>query len=84
MLKERRAWFLFTPRYSPDLNSIGSEAKPTPQAERQMAVPKLKAQHKRMGARIIEAVSKEIGTICDPYVPQECQNHLEAAAYAQN
>ena len=41
-----------------------------------MAWSKLKAQRKRIGAKTIEAMSKEIGNICDLYAPQKCQNHL--------
>ena len=84
MLKERGAWFLFTPRYSADLNPIASEAGRTPQAEGQMAFAKLKAQLRRIGARAIEVMSKEIANICDLYVPQECQNLLKATSYASD
>ena len=81
MLRERGAWFHFTPRYSADLNPIGSEAERTPQAEGQMAFAKLKAQLRRIDAITIEAMCKEITNICDRYTPQECQNLLKATSY---
>ena len=43
ILKERGAWFLFLPPYSPDLNPI------------EMAFAKLKAHLRRIGARTIDA-----------------------------
>ena len=42
ILKERGAWFLFLPPYSPDLNPI------------EMAFAKLKAHLRRIGARTID------------------------------
>lgn len=44
ILKERGAWFLFLPPYSPDLNPI------------EMAFAKLKAHLRRIGARTIDAL----------------------------
>ena len=49
-----------------------------------MAFAKLKAQLRRIGARAIEVMSKEIANICDLYVPQECQNLLKATSYASD
>ncbi len=71
-LKERGAWFLFLPPYSPDLNPI------------EMAFAKLKAHLRRIGARTIDALWKAIGDICDLYSPQECWNYLKAAGYASD
>jgi len=69
-LAERGAWFLFLPRYSPDLNPI------------EMAFAKLKA-HLRAGAhRTIDALWRAIGSICDLYSPDECRNYFIAAGYA--
>lgn len=68
-LAERGAWFLFLPRYSPDLNPI------------EMAFAKLKA-HLRAGAhRTIDALWRAIGSICDLYSPDECRNYFKAAEY---
>lgn len=70
ILKERGAWLLFLPPYSPDLNPI------------EMAFAKLKAHLRRIGARTIDALWRAIGNICDLYSPDECWNYLKAAGYA--
>jgi transposase len=54
-LKERGAWFLFLPRYSPDLNPI------------ELAFAKLKAHLRKAGARTFEALWRAIGSICGLY-----------------
>ena len=69
ILKERGAWFLFLPPYSPDLNPI------------EMAFAKLKAHLRRIGARTIDALWKAVGSICNLYSPDECSNYLKAAGY---
>lgn len=66
-LKQRGAWFLFLPPYSPDLNPI------------EMAFAKLKAHLRRIGARTIDALWKAIGDICALYTEQECWNYLKDA-----
>ena len=70
LLKQRGAWFLFLPPYSPDLNPI------------EMAFAKLKAHLRRIGARTIDALWKAIGDICALYSEQECRNYLKQAGYA--
>ncbi len=70
ILKERGAWFLVLPPYSPDFNPI------------EMAFAKLKAHLRRIGARTIEELWKAVGAICDLYTPEECRNHLKHAGYA--
>jgi transposase len=70
VLKERGAWFLFLPPYSPDLNPI------------EMASAKLKAHLRRIGARTIDALWRAVGDICDLYSPAECRSYLRAAGYA--
>ena len=72
ILKERGAWFLFLPPYSPDLNPI------------EMAFAKLKAHLRRIGARTIDALWQAIGDICALYSPDECWNYLKAAGYASD
>jgi transposase len=72
ILKERGAWFLFLPPYSPDLNPI------------EMAFAKLKAHLRRIGARTIDALWKAVGNICDLYTPDECWNYLKEAGYVSN
>jgi len=69
-LKQRGAWFLFLPPYSPNLNPI------------EMAFAKLKAHLRRIGARTIDALWKAIGDICALYSKQECWNYLKDAGYA--
>ena len=72
ILKERGAWFLFLPPYSPDLNPI------------EMAFAKLKAHLRRIKARTFEALWKAIGDVCDLYSPDECWNYLKEAGYASH
>jgi len=68
LLRERGAWFLFLPPYSPDLNPI------------EMAFSKLKAHLRRVGARTIDALWRAVGEICDLYDPD--WNYFKAAGYA--
>ena len=70
MLRQRGAWFLFLPPYSPDLNPI------------EMAFSKLKAHLRRIGARTIDDLRHAVGSICDLYSPEECSNYFKAAGYA--
>jgi transposase len=72
ILKERGAWFLFLPPYSPDLNPI------------EMAFAKLKAHLRRIGARTIDDLWKAIGSICDLYTQDECWNYLKDAGYVSD
>lgn len=72
ILKERGAWFLFLPPYSPDLNPI------------EMAFAKLKAHLRRIKARTIDALWRAVGNICDLYTPDECWSYLKAAGYASD
>jgi len=72
VLKQRGAWFLFLPPYSPDLNPI------------EMAFAKLKAHLRRIGARTIDALCNAIGDICSLYTEQECWNYLKDAGYASD
>ncbi|MGF7212696.1 transposase [Skermanella aerolata] len=69
VFKQRGAWFLFLPPYSPDLNPI------------EMAFAKLKAHLRRIGVRTIKELWKAVGSICDLYTSGECWNYLRHAAY---
>src|ERR1017187_4508003 len=69
ILKERGAWFLFLPPYSPDLNPI------------EMAFSKLKAHLRKAKARTIETLWQAVGSICDLYTQEECWNYLKEAGY---
>ena len=69
MLEDRGAWFLFLPRYSPDLNPI------------EMAFAKLKAHLRKAKARTYDELCRAVGNICDLFQPEECWNYLKAAGY---
>lgn len=71
-LREKGAWFLFLPPYSPDLNPI------------EMAFSKLKAHLRAAEARTFDALWKAIGNICDLYSRKECWNYLKEAGYASD
>jgi transposase len=71
-LKQRGAWFLFLPAYSPDLNPI------------EQAFSKIKAHLRKAEARTVEALWRALGDICDLFEPQECWNYLKAAGYASD
>ena len=72
ILKDRGAWFLFLPPYSPDLNPI------------EMAFSKLKAHLRAAKARTFDALWRAIGSICDLFSPKECWNYFKAADYASD
>ena len=67
LLRARGAWALFLPKYSPDLNPI------------EMALAKLKAHLRRIGARTLDALWRAVGEICDLFDPDECWNYFRAA-----
>lgn len=68
-LHNKGAWFLFLPKYSPDLNPI------------EMAFSKLKAHLRKAKARTFDALWQAIGNICDMFEPQECWNYFDATGY---
>ena len=68
-IRERGAWLMFLPPYSPDLNPI------------EMAFAKLKAHLRAMAMRTIDQLWKAIGQICDLFIPEECANYFQAAGY---
>ena len=61
MIKNRDAWALFLPPFSPDLNPI------------ELAFSKLKALLRKMAVRDFDAISNTLGKICDLYTTRECQ-----------
>lgn len=69
LIRDRGAWLLFLPPYSPDLNPI------------EMAFSKLKAHLRATAARTIESLWQAIGDICRLYSPQECSHYFQAAGY---
>jgi transposase len=71
-IKERGAWLLFLPPYSPDLNPI------------ELAFSKLKAHMKRLAPRTVDAVWKSAGKILELFSKQECANFFTASGYGPN
>ena len=72
LIRDRGAWMLFLPPYSPDLNPI------------EMAFSKLKAHLRAKAARTIDDLWKAIGNICSLFTPNECANYFKAAGYGFN
>ena len=72
ILKEIGAWFLFLPKYSPDLNPI------------EMAFSKLKALIRKVAARTYDELSRAVGNLCNLFTPQECYNFFVATGYETN
>lgn len=70
LVRERGAWLLFLPPYSPDLNPI------------EMAYSKLKTLLRKRAARTFDEISDALGDICDLFNPSECRNFFKAAGYA--
>ena len=70
MVRDRGAWFLFLPPYSPDLNPI------------EMAFAKLKAHLRAAGARTFHALWRAVGKACDLFSPQQCWSFCKAVGYA--
>lgn len=68
-LAAKGAWFLFLPKYSPDLNPI------------EMAFAKLKAHLRKAAARSIDALWRAVGDICSLFTSQECWNFFKAHGY---
>jgi len=71
-LAQQGSWFLFLPKYSPDLNPI------------EMAFAKLKTLLRKAKARTYDALWRTAGDICDLFEPQECWNYLKHAGYVAN
>lgn len=69
-LKQRGAWFLFLPPYSPDLNPI------------EQVFAKIKILLRKAEERTIEGVWRRIGSLLQHFTPQECANYLRNAGYA--
>ena len=70
ILKERGAWFLFLPPYSPDLNPI------------EQTFAKLKALLRKASARTRETLWTLIGQLLHTFTPGECRNYLANSGYA--
>lgn len=68
-LTERGAWFLFLPKYSPDLNPI------------EMAFSKLKQLLRQAKARTYDTLWQAVGHVCELFEPNECRNYLKHIGY---
>ena len=68
-LKQRGAWFLFLPPYSPDLSPI------------EQAFFQMKSHLRKAEARTLDALWRAIGDICDLVEPEVCRNYFAAAGY---
>lgn len=70
-----------------DANWSNGRAAPLPSAIQpdlnpiEMAFSKLKAHLRRIGTRTIDDLWRAVGSICDLYPPEECQNYFNAAGY---
>ena len=69
ILKQRGAWFLFLPPYSPDFNPIEN------------AFAKLKALMRARAERTISALWNAASSIIELFNPAECANYFRAAGY---
>ena len=71
-LAERGAWFLFLPKYSPDLNPI------------EMAFAKLKTLLRKAKSRTYDALWQAVGDICNLFTQEECWSYFMDAGYGAN
>ena len=71
-LKAIGAWFLFLPKYSPDLNPI------------EMAFSKLKALIRKAAARTYDELWQAVGNVCKIFTDEECYNFFVVAGYETN
>lgn len=69
LVRERGAWMLFLPPYSPDLNPI------------ELAYSKLKTLLRKRAARRFDTICEAVADICNLYSSQECLNFFKAAGY---
>ena len=70
-IKAKKAFLLYLPPYSPDLNPI------------EMAFSKLKALLRKIAARTREELEDAIASATDQFSPQECLNFIKHAGYDQ-
>ena len=63
---------IFLPPYSPDPNPI------------EMAFSKLKTLIRKAAARTYQALWRQVGAVCNLFLPQECKNYFIAAGYGSN
>ena len=68
-IRNRGAWLLFLPPYSPDFNPI------------EQAFSKFKSHLRRLAPRTVDSLFKATGQICDLFPKTECQNFFIEANY---
>ena len=68
-VRDRGAWFLFLPPYSPDLNPI------------EMAFAKFKELLRQAQARTVDALWDFIGHTLNLFTPEECANYVRHCGY---
>jgi transposase len=69
-IRERGAWLLFLPPYSPDLNPI------------EPGFSKFKSALRKAAERTVESLWQTIGQTLDHFSPQQCRNFFKHAGYA--
>jgi transposase len=69
LVRERGAWMLCLPPYSPDLNPI------------EMAYSKLKTLLRKRAARSFDEICDALRDICSLFTPTQCLNFFKAAGY---
>ena len=72
LVRQRGAWLLPLPPYSPDLNPI------------EMAFSKLKALLRKRAARSFDTICHALKDICALFDPIQCRNFFKAAGYEAN
>lgn len=72
LLRDQGKDLVFLPPYSPDLNPI------------EMAFSKLKTLIRKAAVRTYDALWRQVGAVCDLFLPQECRNYFSAAGYGLN
>lgn len=68
-IRERGAWLIFLPPYSPDLNPI------------EQVFAKLKHLVQKAQPRDVEATWRKVGQLLDLFSPTECANYLVNSGY---
>ena len=68
-IRERGAWLMFLPPYSPDLNPI------------EQMFAKLKHLMRKSQPRDVEATWRRVGQLIDIFSPSECANSLVNSGY---
>ena len=69
-IRERAAWLMFLPPYSPDLNPI------------EQVFAKLKHFMRKSAERTVETTWKRVGALLDLFPPAECAEYLVHSGYA--